>query len=79
MNSSFSTLSASLLEIWSDILDIRDQLHTASIEFTVLRENNVPIGLEVFIQCLLAEQKPPVNDENPVTDVGKLVKASHER
>jgi len=57
MSLSFSTLSATLLEIWSDILDIQEQLHTASIEFTVLRENRSVIGLEVGIRCLLAEQK----------------------
>ncbi|MBA7531052.1 hypothetical protein ES705_23263 [subsurface metagenome] len=57
MSSYFSTLSGSLLEIWSDILDMADQLHTGSIEFIVTRENKRPIGLEVHLQCLLAEQK----------------------
>jgi len=51
-------LSASLLEIVSDILDTLDQLHTVSIEFTVLRENGQPIGLDLHLQYLLAEQKP---------------------
>ena len=56
MNSFLSTLSGSLLEIVSDILDTLEQLHTASIEFTVLRENKRPTGLEVHLRCLLAEQ-----------------------
>ena len=57
MNSSFSTLLASLLEMLSDVLDMTEQLHTASMEFTVLRDNGLPVGLEITIQCLLAEQK----------------------
>jgi len=57
MNSSFSTLSVSLLEMLSEILDMVDQLHTASIEYTVLREEGSVIGVTFTIQCLLAEQK----------------------
>lgn len=49
--------SGGLLEMLSDILDTVEQLHTVSIEFTVLRENSLPIGLEIHLQCLLAEQK----------------------
>ena len=56
MNSSLSTLSGSLLEIVSDILDTLEQLHTASIEFTVSRDNGRPVGLEVHLRYLLAEQ-----------------------
>jgi len=57
MNSSFSMLSGSLLEIVSEILDILELLHTVSIEFTVLRENSSILGLDIQIQYLLAEQK----------------------
>jgi len=70
MSSSFSTLSGSLLEIWSDILDILEQLHTGSIEYTVMREEGRPVGLEVTIQCLLAEQKP----EMIINKEGRVVK-----
>ena len=57
MNSSFSTLKGSLLEIVSDILDMLEQLHTASIEFTVKRDSGHIVGLETTLQCLLTEQK----------------------
>lgn len=57
MTLSLSTLSASLLENLSEILEYHEQLHTVSIEFTVLRENGRQIGFEVFTRCLLAEQK----------------------
>jgi hypothetical protein len=57
MSSSFSTLSASVLELLSEILDIQDQLHTVSMEYTVLRAKGQPVGLEVTFQCLLTEQK----------------------
>jgi len=40
----------------SDILDTLEQLHTVSIEFTVMREKGLPIGLEINLQCYLAEQ-----------------------
>ena len=77
MNSFFSLLSASLLEIWSDILDIADQLHTGSIEFTVTREEGVPIGLEVRLQCLLAEQKQDPLTRIPKKDVKEDKKIGH--
>lgn len=57
MSSFFSTLLGPLQELQSEIMDILDLLHTASIEFTVVREGNCVIGLEVRVQCLLAEQK----------------------
>ena len=57
MSSYSSMLSASLQEILSEILDMGDQLHTASIEYTVMRESGQQIGFEINIQCLLAEQK----------------------
>lgn len=63
MSSSFSTLQGSLLELLSEILDTLEQLHTASIKFTVKRENDYPIGLEINISCLLAEQKPKETDK----------------
>lgn len=63
MNSSFSTLSDSLLETLSAILDTLEQLHTASIDITVMRDNGLPVGLEVTIQYLLAEQKPKIIKE----------------
>lgn len=77
MSSSFSTLSGSLLEMLSEILDILDLLHTASIEFTVLRESGSQIGLEIIIRCLLAEQKDPRVNEKPEifkknTDNGRI-------
>jgi len=79
MNSSFSTLADSFLEMLSAILDTLDQLHTVSIEFTVLREKSLPIGVEFTCQCLLAEQKPHVrivhlkNDvKKPKKDVGHI-------
>ena len=71
MNSSFSTLSASLLEMLSDVLDMTEQLHTASMEYTVLRDNGSPVGLEITIQCLLTEQKPHVQLKNQISDVEK--------
>jgi len=55
----------------SDILDMADQLHTASIEFTVMREESVPIGYIVTIQCLLAEQKETSNLKSPNSNVEK--------
>jgi len=57
-------LKASLLEIVSDTLDILEQLHTASIEFTVTRDKGYMVGLEVTYQFLLAEQK-----ETPLTRI----------
>ncbi|GAI13755.1 unnamed protein product [marine sediment metagenome] len=63
MSSYFSTLSGALQEILSEILDIADQLHTASIEYTVLREKGFQIGYEINIRCLLTEQKPPTAKE----------------
>ncbi|MBA7531852.1 hypothetical protein ES705_24076 [subsurface metagenome] len=74
MSSSLSTLSASLLEMWSDILDMLDQLHTGSIEFTVLREQSAPLGLEINIRCLLAEQKDTSLTRIPEKDVEKGTK-----
>jgi len=57
MSSFFSTLAESLLTELSLNMDILERLHTVSIEFTVMRENSLPIGLEVNIRYLLAEQK----------------------
>lgn len=74
MNSSFSTLLASLLEMLSDILDMTEQLHTASIEYTVLRHEGLPCGLKVTIQCLLAEQKPMITPKELHDIVKKRVK-----
>lgn len=74
MSSSFSTLSASLLEMLSEILDMGAQLHTVSIEYIVMREKTVPIGLEVRIQCLLAEQKRDPLEANLKKDVEPLGK-----
>ena len=71
MSSSFSTLSDSLLETLSAILDTLEQLHTASIDITVMRDNGLPVGLEVTIQYLLAEQKPHVQLKNQISDVEK--------
>jgi len=70
-------LSGSLLEIVSDILDILEQLHTVSIEFTVTRENDCIVGLESTFQCLLAEQKldfPVKITEKNVDLVRKAIK-----
>jgi len=50
-------------------LDILDQLHTVSIEFTVMRDEGLPVGLEVGIQCLLAEQKCLKKAKMPSRDV----------
>lgn len=58
--------------IVSEILDILDQLHTASIEFTVSRDKCSVIGLDVTIQCLLAEQKPHVRIVHLKNDVEKV-------
>jgi len=55
----FSTLAESLLTELSLNMDILEQLHTVSIEFTVMRENSLPVGLEVNIRYLLTEQKLP--------------------
>ena len=63
MSSFFSTLSASLQEMLSEILDMGDLLHTASIEFIAVREKSVPIGYTITIQCLLAKQKKLTLDE----------------
>lgn len=68
MSSSFSTLSESLLETLSAILDMLDELHTVGIEFTVMRHENSPIGLEITLQCLLAEQKAPALFRIPKKD-----------
>ena len=57
MSSSFSTLSGSLLEMLSEILDLDDLLHTASMEYTLMRESGHVVGCTITFQCLLAEQK----------------------
>jgi len=57
MSSFFSSLAESLLTELSLNMAMLEQLHTVSIEFTVMRENSLPIGLEVNLRYLLAEQK----------------------
>ena len=50
-------LSDSLQEMLSAITDTLDDLHTASIEFTVRRDRGLPVGLRIEVEVLLAEQK----------------------
>ena len=57
MSSSFTILSGSVQEMLFTFLENLQLLHTGSIEFTVLREKGLPIGLEIHLQCLLAEKK----------------------
>jgi len=57
MNSSYSTVSDSLLETLSEILDLAEALHTVSMEYTLLREKERVVGFTITFQCLLAEQK----------------------
>ena len=60
MNSFFSTLAESLLTELSLNMAMLERLHTVSIEFTVMRENSLPVGLEINLRYLLAEQKDTV-------------------
>ena len=71
MSSFFSSLAESLLTELSMNMGILEQLHTVSIEFTVMRENTSVIGLEVNIQYLLAEQKSDPRVKLPLNDVEK--------
>jgi hypothetical protein len=63
--------SGSLLEMLSDILDTVEQSHTVSIEFTVKREEGLPIGLEINLQYYLAEQKETSLKNLGIYDVEK--------
>jgi hypothetical protein len=71
MNSSFSMPLAAVLEMLSEFLDMLPQLHTVGIEFTVKRENGLPIGLDISLQCLLAEKTETSLTRIPLQDVEK--------
>jgi hypothetical protein len=71
MSSSYSSrLDIQLKNLLMNLATL-EQLRIVSIEYTVLRENKRPIGLEVFIQCLLAEQKEDLLIENGHSHVKK--------
>lgn len=65
MNSSFSTALDSAQMMLSDVLDILPLLHTVGIEFTVLREKGLPVGLIINLQYLLAEKAGGSTEEKP--------------
>ena len=69
MNSSFSTVSDSLLETLASILDMLPELHTVGFEFTVIRHESWPVGFEINIQCLLTAQKSENNVKKPKKNV----------
>ena len=71
MSSFFSTLAESLLMELSTNMATLELLHTVSIEFTVMRENNSVNGLEIHIQYLLAEQKQM--SEPPTAKIAKIL------
>ena len=55
----------------SNHLDTLELLHTVGIKFTVLRENNSPIGLRAEINVLLAEQNQDLPAHPGKKDVKK--------
>lgn len=71
MSSYFSTLSASLQEMLSEILDLGDLLHTVSGEYTLMRESGRVVGFTITLQCLLAEQKPMQGKKKQISNVKK--------
>lgn len=61
MNSYYSTARVLLLKIASNILDTLEELHTVSIEFSVMREKGVPPSFAIDILYLPVEKKKQIS------------------
>ena len=68
MNSSFSTNSVTSLKMLLSLVT-QGQLRIVSLEYTEMREKGSETLYQVQILLCKAEQKAPVDDENPEFDV----------
>ena len=72
MSSSFSTVSASILKMLSEIYALPQPPLTVGIEFTETREDSSDISLKIGIQCLLAETPGEINLKEPQKGLKKV-------